>query len=115
MTGLPESLKVFFAFRNEFSGIIDLRSLPAVLDMCLLECNHLSGSLDLRFLPNTIQNLSLFQNEFRQDVVVLPLDRFNIATLALDNGRFGSFVDTDGKEVRMKTSLDGSIVSLCTK
>ena len=115
MTGLPESLKVFFAFRNEFSGIIDLRSLPAVLDMCLLECNHLSGSLNLRFLPNTIQNLSLFQNEFRQDVVVLPLDRFNIATLALDNGRFGSFVDTDGKEVRMKTSLDGSIVSLCTK
>ncbi|KNH04137.1 leucine-rich repeat protein [Perkinsela sp. CCAP 1560/4] len=101
LTKLPQALRIFQAYRNQFSGSIDLRTLPVSLENFSLEGNCLSGSIDLRFLPSTLYRCCLQNNKFQQEVVVLSSNRSKLVTLILDNGKFQSFVDTDGGVIRM--------------
>ncbi|KNH02448.1 leucine-rich repeat protein [Perkinsela sp. CCAP 1560/4] len=112
LSRLPQSLEVFHASDNEFSGTIDLRSLPVSLQKFSLEGNHLSGFLDLRYLPRTIIYCHFGENDFQQDVVVFSSERTNIRYLALDNHKFGSFIDTNGEAVRMVRSSDKKTLKL---
>ena len=61
---IPQSVKKFVAFGNNFKGSLDLRTLPKSLEVFDMSLNELSGELVLDVPQHRLQEIDLSQNNF---------------------------------------------------
>ena len=73
LCSLPQTLELLNIADNAFTGSITLSDLPCSLRLLLLEENKLSGSLDLEHLPATLEKLMLCYNAFSGSIMLTKL------------------------------------------
>ena len=74
LDSLPDTLTDLVAYKNNFSGSIDLTQLPTAMLDLVLGNNRLSGSVVLTKLPSSLKSFLLPNNQFNGglDLTRLP-------------------------------------------